>query len=84
MIYGLSRELREAAEISIDLKPDLSEEQAAAKLERPRGKDSTSNWLRKSLNLPPVAIALLRERGVAPSAAAIKRLVSARSRSGRT
>lgn len=75
VIYGLSGELREAAEISIDLKPDLSEEQAAAKLERPRGKDSTSNWLRKSLNLPPVAIALLRERGVAPSAAAIKRLV---------
>ena len=73
-IYGLSRELREASEIAIDLKPDMSEEQVTAKLERPRGKDSTSNWLRKSLNLPPVAIALLRERGAAPTAAAIKSL----------
>jgi len=73
-IYGLSRQLREAAEITIDLKPDMSEEQIAAKLERPRGKDSTSTWLRKSLTLPPVAIALLRERGAMPSSAAIKRL----------
>ncbi|MBL8905701.1 MAG: TIGR03862 family flavoprotein [Rhizobiales bacterium] len=73
-IYGLSRELREAKEIVIDLRPDMSEEQVAARLARPRGKDSTSNWLRKSLNLPPVAIALLRERDAAPSAAAIKRL----------
>jgi len=74
-IYGLSRELREAAEITIDLKPGMSEEQVAARLERPRGRDSTSNWLRKSLNLPPVAIALLRERGAAAFAAEIKRLV---------
>jgi uncharacterized flavoprotein (TIGR03862 family) len=73
-IYGLSRQLREAAEITIDLRPDMSAEQVAAKLTRPRGKDSTSNWLRKSLNLPPVAIALLRERHQAPSAAAIKGL----------
>lgn len=74
-IYGLSRELPQAKEITIDLKPDMSEEQVAAKLERPRGKDSTSTWLRKSLALPPVAIALLRERGLAPSAAAIKAIV---------
>lgn len=73
-IYALSRELREAAEFTIDFKPDLSETQVAAKLERPRGKDSTSNWLRKALNLPPVAIALLRERGAAPTADAIKGL----------
>ncbi len=75
VVYALSRQLREAAEITIDLKPDMSAEQIAAKLERPRGKDSTSNWLRKSLNLQPVAIALLRERGAAPSVEAIKRLV---------
>jgi hypothetical protein len=74
-VYSLSRELREAAEMAIDLKPDISAEQVAAKLERPRGKDSVSNWLRKSLNLPPVAIALLRERDAEPTAAAIKRLV---------
>lgn len=74
-IYGLSRELREAKELAIDLKPDMSVEQVAAKLERPRGKDSTSTWLRKSLSLPPVAIALLRERGLAPSATAIKGII---------
>lgn len=73
-VYGLGRELRGASEITIDLKPDMSEEQVAGKLERPRGKDSTSTWLRKALNLPPVAIALLRERGLPSSAAAIKRL----------
>jgi uncharacterized flavoprotein (TIGR03862 family) len=73
-IYALSRELREAGEFTIDFKPDLSEAQVAAKLERPRGKDSTSNWLRKALNLPPVAIALLSERGAAPTADAIKGL----------
>jgi uncharacterized flavoprotein (TIGR03862 family) len=73
-VYGLSRQLREATELAIDLKPDLSEAQVAAKLERPRGKDSTSNWLRKSLNLPPVAIALLRERGAEPTVGAIKGL----------
>ena len=71
-VYGLSPELRGAKEIAIDLKPDMSVEQIAAKLERPRGKDSTSTWLRKSLSLPPVAIALLRERGLAPSATALK------------
>lgn len=73
-VYGLSPELRDAAEFTIDLKPDMSEEQVAARLERPRGKESTSNWLRKSLNLSPVAIALLRERGAAPSVPSIKRL----------
>jgi uncharacterized flavoprotein (TIGR03862 family) len=74
-IYGLSRELREAKEIAIDLKPDMSVEQVAAKLERPRGKDSTSTWLRKSLALPPAGIAQLRERGLAPSATAIKGII---------
>lgn len=47
--------------IALDLKPDEDLATVTARLRRPRGKDSVSNWLRKCLKLPPVAIALLRE-----------------------
>ncbi|MDR3436887.1 TIGR03862 family flavoprotein [Telmatospirillum sp.] len=66
-IYALSAVLREAiatdrrAFLSIDLKPDLGEEEVTQRLSRPRGRLSLSNWLRKSLGLPPQAVALLRE-----------------------
>ena len=49
------------AKISLDLRPDLDEAQLAERLSKPRGKQSTANWLRKAANLPPVATALLRE-----------------------
>ena len=73
-IYALSRELRHAKALTIDLKPDMDEAALAARLQRPRNKDSTSTWLRKAGGLSPVAIALLRERGVEPTAQAIKAL----------
>ena len=61
-IYALSPHLRIAgATLTIDLKPDLSAQQVAERLARPRGKDSRSTFLRKALNLPPAAIALMRE-----------------------
>jgi len=66
-IYALSAGLREAiarngaATLVIDLRPDLSEAALSARLARPRGKDSLSNWLRKAAGLSPVAVALLRE-----------------------
>ncbi len=47
--------------ITLDLRPDLEANDLADRLGRPRGKQSTSNWLRKAANLPPLAIALLRE-----------------------
>jgi uncharacterized flavoprotein (TIGR03862 family) len=74
VIYSLSRELRGANGIAIDLKPDLSSTAVAERLQRPRGKDSTSTWLRKSLALPPVAIGLLRELRCEPTAETIKSL----------
>ena len=73
-IYALSRHLRDqpGAPLLIDLRPDLSEEAVAAKLSRPRGKESLSNYLRKALGLSPVAISLLRETGTTPDAKGIK------------
>ncbi len=60
-VYALSRHLRAPAVIEIDLKPDLSAEDVAHRLARPRGKDSRSTYLRKVLGLSPVAIALMHE-----------------------
>ncbi len=49
--------------LRLDLRPDLSIDGLAARLSRPRGKLSMSNFLRKAASLPPVAIALLHEGG---------------------
>lgn len=60
-VYGLSRPLRKGAPLFVDLMPDRSVEQIAARLSRPRGKQSVANHLRKALKLPPVKQALLME-----------------------
>jgi uncharacterized flavoprotein (TIGR03862 family) len=66
-VYALSALLREAianagaAEMSIDLRPDVSLADLAAHLARPRGKQSLSTFLRKAVNLSPVEIGLLHE-----------------------
>jgi uncharacterized flavoprotein (TIGR03862 family) len=66
-IYALSAELREAilrsgeAMLHIVLRPDLDDGALAARLSTPRGKQSVSNFLRKALQLSPVAIGLLQE-----------------------
>ena len=75
-IYALSRHLRDAPgqPLFIDLRPDLSEEALAAKLARPRGKDSLSTFLRKAAGLSPPAIGLLRETATTPDAKGIKSL----------
>ena len=52
-----------AATVEIDLKPGLSVDALVAKLGKPRGGQSLSNFLRKTAGLDPVAIALLRENG---------------------
>mgnify|MGYP000187976708 CR=1 FL=1 len=67
-IYALSATLRDAiakdghADLVIDLRPDLSADQAINKLKRGSPKDSQSNRLRKALNLSPAAIALVHEK----------------------
>ncbi len=66
-IYALSAALRTAIEnsgeaiLTIDLLPDMSATEAAKRLGVPRGKQSLSSRLRKSLSLSPVAIALAQE-----------------------
>lgn len=65
-IYALSKHLRESATLTLDLKPDVPLEALIQKLQKPRGKNSLSNFLRKSAGLDAVAVALLREAGPLP------------------
>ena len=61
-VYALARHLRTpGTPVLIDLKPDLSAQQVSERLLRPRGKESRSNYLRKTFKLSPAAIALMRE-----------------------
>ena len=62
-IYSVSRGVREGDEAHVDLLPDLSVDEVAARLSRPRGKASFSNHLRKTLKLDPLKIALAQEWG---------------------
>jgi len=69
-IYALSADLREAilsagqAMLHVALRPDLEIDSLIARLSAPRGKQSLSNWLRKSAQLSPVGIGLLQEAAV--------------------
>ena len=70
-VYALSADLREAlassgqATLRIALRPDLEIQDLIARLSRPRGRQSLSNFLRKAAHLPPVAIGLLQEAAFA-------------------
>ena len=52
-----------AAVLHIDLRPDVSLADLAARLAKPRGKQSLSTFLRKAASLSPVEIGLLHESG---------------------
>jgi uncharacterized flavoprotein (TIGR03862 family) len=66
-VYALSAPLREAvrsrgtATLYIALRPDLNRDELEKRLGAPRGKQSIANFLRKAVQLPPVAIGLLQE-----------------------
>jgi len=66
-IYTLSADLRDAiiasgkATLHIALRPDLETGALVARLSALRGKQSFSNWLRKTAHLSPVGIGLLQE-----------------------
>jgi uncharacterized flavoprotein (TIGR03862 family) len=65
VIYALSSALRDAAKpavLMLDLKPDITMEHLQERLKKPRGRESFSNYLRKTLNLSPLVIGLLMER----------------------
>jgi uncharacterized flavoprotein (TIGR03862 family) len=73
-IYALSAGLREAiadegqATLRVALRPDLETNDLIARLSASKGKQSFSNFLRKAVHLPPVAIGLLQEAAMASGA----------------
>jgi uncharacterized flavoprotein (TIGR03862 family) len=66
-IYAISALLRDAilahgeAKLWIALRPDLATADLAARLAKPRGKQSLSTYLRKAAGLSPAGIGLLQE-----------------------
>jgi uncharacterized flavoprotein (TIGR03862 family) len=70
-VYALSGAIRDAiaegrdAVAHLDLRPDATATELARRLSAPRKRQSLSNFLRKTLGLAPVAIALLHETKVA-------------------
>ena len=76
VIYALGRDVREAIHthglcaLTIDLKPDMTAADLTARLARPQGSQSRSNFLRKAADLDAVAIGLMREAGPLPGEAA--------------
>lgn len=69
-IYALATQIKDRVPVTIevDLRPDLSHEDVAAKLTRAKASDTLSSTLRKTLALPSVAISLLYENGPPPRA----------------
>jgi len=77
-LYALSSEVREGADLKLDLAPDRSAADVARRLSASRGKESLPNYLRKRLRLDPVKLALLMEFGrPLPEGEALARLVKA-------
>ena len=62
-IYTICRAVRKGAPLTIDLVPDLTQGEIATRLNKPRGKSSLSNHLRKALKLGATRTALLMEFG---------------------
>ncbi|HHS94870.1 MAG TPA: TIGR03862 family flavoprotein [Rhodobacterales bacterium] len=62
-IYAVSRAVREGAGLTLDLCPDWTQDEVAARLARPRGKATLAAHLRKALRLDPARLALLMEFG---------------------
>ncbi|WP_417242038.1 NAD(P)/FAD-dependent oxidoreductase [Celeribacter sp.] len=60
-IYSVSRGFRTGAPLVVDLMPDWDDARLGQALKRRKTKDSTANFLRKTLRLPPEKIALLME-----------------------
>lgn len=62
-VYAVSRAVRDGMPLTMDLLPDWPATKVQAALDRPRGKNSQSNHLRRVLKLDPVRLALLSEFG---------------------
>ncbi len=77
VVYAVSAALRDGGDLVLDLLPDLTLEQVEKRLAKPRGKNSLSNHLRKTLGLKGVKVALLREGGALPEGAALAARIKA-------
>ncbi|EEB86162.1 TIGR03862 family flavoprotein [Roseobacter sp. GAI101] len=78
-IYTVSRGVREGHPLMLDLLPDQTEKALVEKLEKPRGKMSMANYMRKTLKLDVAKIALLQEmaRPLPQDAKALAKLLKA-------
>ncbi len=77
-IYTVSGDVRGGAELMLDLCPDWDLKEVTARLSRPRGKTSVTNYLRKKLRLDPARLALLMEFArPLPEGAALAQIVKA-------
>jgi uncharacterized flavoprotein (TIGR03862 family) len=70
-VYALSSSVRDAlgnaspVTLTLALRPDMTAADLAARLSRPRGKQSLAGFLRKAVQLAPPAIGLLHEAALA-------------------
>jgi uncharacterized flavoprotein (TIGR03862 family) len=75
VIYALGPDIRAAldlhgsAQLTVDLKPDVTAQALTERLSRPQGAQPRTNFIRKSTGLDAVAIGLLREAGTHPETA---------------
>ncbi|WP_417269366.1 NAD(P)/FAD-dependent oxidoreductase [Celeribacter sp.] len=60
-VYSVSRGFRDGAALVVDLMPDWDEARLKQALKRRKSKETTANFLRKTLRLPPEKIGLLME-----------------------
>lgn len=60
-LYSLTPALRAGKPLFVDLVPDLSAEALKARLSSRKAKTTLSQWLKKSLHLPPQKVALFHE-----------------------
>jgi len=62
-VYAIAVDVRDGAPLSLDLLPDVELAEVRRRLDRPRGKATLANHLRKVLRLDPLRWALLNEFG---------------------
>lgn len=60
-LYSLTPALREGARFHVDLMPDVPEDALRARLSKSQKNARLSPWLKKTLRLPPVKVALFNE-----------------------
>lgn len=82
-VYALGPYIRaalakhETATLLVDLKPDMTHNDLVARLAKPRGKDTMTNFLRKAAHLDPPGAGLVREAGLPEGAEALAAQIKA-------